>query len=234
MGGVEPGGKVNWESQQPISNLSIHIEPELLQSWINPEFDALPTPLQSCLTGKSEKSPYFCVGENTPAMQATLSQILNCPYQGITKQIYLESKTLELITLKLDQLLAGHRESVPLSNLTLTREDIETIYEAKDMLLNRIQNPPSLMELARKVGLNDRKLKQGFRQVFGTTVFGYLHDYRLEQARFLLEDPDIAIAQVAKKVGYSNLSAFSTAFRKKYGINPRAYAKSPNLVKKSL
>lgn len=205
-----------------------------MQSWVHSEVDALPKPLQAYLTGTSEKSPYFCIGENTPAMQATLSQILNCPYQGMTKQIYLESKTLELMSLKLDQLLTGHRDSILLSHSTLKRQDIEAIHEAKKILLNRLQNPPSLLELARQVGLNDRKLKEGFRQVFGTTVFGYLYDYRLEQARGLLEDPEIAIAQVARKVGYSNLSAFSHAFRQKYGINPRAYAQSPNLVKKSL
>ncbi|MEH2463941.1 helix-turn-helix transcriptional regulator [Nostoc sp.] len=60
---------------------------------------------------------------------------------------------------------------------------------------------------------------------FGTTVFGYLHDYRMEQARQLLLSGQMKIEQVAQIVGYVNRSRFANAFRKKYGINPKAYQK---------
>lgn len=100
-----------------------------------------------------------------------------------------------------------------------------------------MENPPSLLDLARQVGINDRKLKQGFRQVFGTTVFGYLHDYRMEQARLLLIEQKLAIALVAHTVGYSHLSHFATAFRKKFGVNPSTYlaqAESPSGDRRSI
>ena len=61
------------------------------------------------------------------------------------------------------------------------------IHQAKDILIRQIDNPPSLLSLARQVGINDFKLKQGFRQVFGTTVFGYLHSHRMERAAQLLQ-----------------------------------------------
>lgn len=92
-------------------------------------------------------------------------------------------------------------------------------------MIQRLANPPSLMSLARQVGLNDRKLKQGFRQVFGTTAFGYLHNHRMEQARSLLLENQLSVTAVAHSVGYTNLCAFSTAFRKKFGVSPRALAK---------
>ncbi|NET51062.1 MAG: helix-turn-helix transcriptional regulator, partial [Merismopedia sp. SIO2A8] len=67
------------------------------------------------------------------------------------------------------------------------------------------------------------KLKQGFRHLFGTTVFGYLCNYRMEQAQQLLHSPHITIAQVAVQVGYRNPEAFSTAFRRKFAVGPKAY-----------
>jgi len=84
-----------------------------------------------------------------------------------------------------------------------------------------MDSPPTLTDLARQVGINDCTLKRRFRQVFGTTVFGYLHNYRMEQARTLLLENQLTIAAIAHRVGYNNLCAFSTAFRKKFGMSPR-------------
>jgi AraC family transcriptional activator of pyochelin receptor len=104
-----------------------------------------------------------------------LHQIFNFPYQGLTRAIYLESKVLELVALKLKQAIADNSKS---DSKCLKQEDI---------LLCNADNPPSLIDLARKVGLNDYKLQLSFRYCFGTTAFGYLHSYRMEQARSLLE-----------------------------------------------
>jgi transcriptional regulator GlxA family with amidase domain len=73
------------------------------------------------------------------------------------------------------------------------------------------------------VGLNSRKLKEGFRICFGQPAFSYLRNYRLEQAKQLLETQDMQIAEVASAVGFSNCSHFAEAFRKKFGINPKSY-----------
>jgi len=77
------------------------------------------------------------------------------------------------------------------------------------------------VELARLAGLNDYKLKAGFRQVFGTTVFGYLRQQRLEQARQLLQAQEISVTEAAATVGYSSQGHFAAAFRKQFGINPK-------------
>jgi AraC-like DNA-binding protein len=154
-------------------------------------------------------------------MQTAIEQILNCPYHGITKQIYLESKALELITLQLYQLQNHDQPTIKTS--PLKAEDIERIYHAKEILLDNIQNPPSLLELARQAAINDHKLKRGFRQVFGTTVFGYLHDHRIATARHLIESGDLGIGEIARQVGFSDRSYFASAFRKKFGLNPIQY-----------
>ncbi|URD47651.1 helix-turn-helix transcriptional regulator [Chroococcidiopsis sp. CCNUC1] len=71
------------------------------------------------------------------------------------------------------------------------------------------------------VGLSDRKLRRGFRDIFGTTVFGYLHDYRMEQARLLLSVNKMRVADVAQTVGYSHLGHFIASFKRKFGITPK-------------
>lgn len=168
----------------------------------------------------SEQGLYSHVGETTTAMQSILHQLLNCPYQGLTKQIYLESKCWELIALKLDQLASDEK---PDTCSVLRADDLDRIYAAKAILTRHWRTPPSLPELARQVGLNDYKLKLGFRQVFGTTAFGYLWHYRMEQARQLLMEGQHNIKEVATIVGYSKQCNFAAAFRKKFGVNPKVY-----------
>jgi AraC-like DNA-binding protein len=90
-------------------------------------------------------------------------------------------------------------------------------------LVRNLENPPSLFGLARQVGLNDTKLKRGFRQVFGTTAFGCLHAHRMEQGRQLLAKGKMNVTEVAYKIGYSSRTYFSRAFTKHFGLNPIVY-----------
>ena len=89
-----------------------------------------------------------------------IHQILDSPYQGSLRRLYLESKTLELITHNLAQLVVDkNRHNSP---FTLQSGDIERVREARDVLIRNLENPPSLLELARQVGINKNKLNQGF------------------------------------------------------------------------
>ena len=109
------------------------------------------------------------------------------------------------------------------SAFTLKPEDIDRIHHAKEILTRQIDNPPSLLDLARQIGLNDCTLKRGFREVFGTTAFGYLHDYRLEQARQLLLENRLNVSEIACQIGFGSCSYLSKVFRKKYGVSPKQY-----------
>ncbi|MGG6266564.1 helix-turn-helix domain-containing protein [Leptolyngbya sp. AN03gr2] len=111
-------------------------------------------------------------------------------------------------------------ESKPQPCKKLKPEEVDRIHAARKILLQRLDNPPSSMELARRVGLNDRALKQGFWACFGTTTFNYRHHYLLDQARQLLATGDLRVEEVSQQVGFSNRSYFAEAFRKKFGVNP--------------
>jgi AraC family transcriptional regulator, transcriptional activator of the genes for pyochelin and ferripyochelin receptors len=209
-------------AHQPRQIVKLWFTFDFLESFCTSQMGALPDELHHLIQGNTQSRFYRPLGRITPAMQVALQQILNCPYQGWMKQMYLESKAIELLTLQIAQWMEDSQHTQP--SIKLHAGDVERIYQAKEILIQRLDNPPSLLSLARQVGLNDRKLKQGFRQVFGTTAFGYLHNQRMERARSLLLENQLSVTVVAHSVGYTNLCAFSTAFRKKFGINPRALA----------
>ncbi|MBW4460397.1 MAG: AraC family transcriptional regulator [Nodosilinea sp. WJT8-NPBG4] len=196
--------------------VDIHLDPPLLAALVESHSARLPKPLQKMLAGDSEISLAEPIAI-TPEMQTALWQILQCPYQGLTKTLYLEAKSLELIALFLDTIDDG-TTAKPI----LHQDDLERIHQARQILQSNLQTPPCLIDLARQVGLNDRKLKEGFRQAFNTTVFGYLTQQRMEKACQLLGQQR-SVAAVAAIVGYASPTAFSGAFRRKFGVTPKAY-----------
>lgn len=135
--------------------------------------------------------------------------------------MFLQSKAIELLALQCEQVESESRRNRVLQVDKISRTDEERIYYARDLLLANAQDPLSLNELARKAGLNEFKLKNGFRKVFDNTVFGYLSDYRLDQAKQMIREGKLSFTDIADELGYSSLQHFSNAFRKKYGMSPR-------------
>lgn len=202
--------------------IEILIAPMLLSTLTEHQFNAFPTDWQEIL-GNATSAPYAQLSQTTPEIANILQQILCCPYQGFIRQLYLESKALELIALYFAQLTDP--DPAPSSPFHFKQADIDCIYQAKDILLRNLDNPPSLARLAQQVGLNERKLQQGFHQIFSTTVFGVLHNHRMERARQLLEEDQMTIAAIAQTVGIVHRGYFATAFKRKFGSTPREYLK---------
>jgi AraC family transcriptional activator of pyochelin receptor len=209
---------------EQLLSVRIRIEPEFLRTFSLGQLDLLPKEVHPFLNGNNLPVFHRCVGESTPEMQLALRQILNCSYQGVMKQMFIESKVLELITLQFTQLI--EMEKGKKLAIRLRPQDIDSIHYAKEILINNLDNPPSLLELARQVGVSERKLKQGFRSCFGTTAFKYLHHYRMARSRQLLAEGRMSVAEVANSVGYSHLSHFASAFKRQFGVNPGSYLRS--------
>ncbi|MBD2562252.1 MULTISPECIES: helix-turn-helix transcriptional regulator [Nostoc] len=210
-----------WKAGEKFSRIYLEIEPQkFFQGFGEEDLEQIPISLRQALIG-GKVQPYYHQGKITRQMRRVLREILQCPHQGLMKRMYLESKAVELITLHFQQFQKQEVHDCSLTAKNLS--DIDKIYQAKEILLGNLENPPSLMELARQVGLNDFKLKRGFRQVFGTSAFKYLHDYRLEKARQLLVSGEMKVEEVAFRVGFDSRSYFALAFRKKFGLNPNQY-----------
>lgn len=217
--GLAPGESWRIPGKRHTTSINVHIEPERFQQWIGGDSE-FPQAVQPLLRSQDEEY-YQSSGTPTAAMQMTVQQLLSCPFQGLTQQLYLESKVWELMALLINELHTS--ASAASAAKVLRSDDVERIHYASQILRQRLLNPPSLIELARATGINDHKLKIGFRQVFGTTVFGYLHERRMERSRQLLESGDVNVTQAAHAVGFANRGHFAAAFRRKYGVNPGIY-----------
>jgi len=219
--GLSPGGNCHKPANQRIAWISVHLEPTVFCNWLKLSDDELPAPWRS-LIRPADQHYYERFGTPLASMQMVLQQIWHCPYQGLTQRLYLESKVWELMSLVLNELDSDAVTAV--TSQTLRPDDIERIHHASKILQARLDQPPSLIELARLIGINDHKLKLGFREVFGTTVFGFLHEVRLERSRQLLDTGTVNVTEAARAVGYTNRSYFATAFRRRFGMNPSVYS----------
>lgn len=217
--GIAPKETILVQGLHRFEAINIHIEPQLLKSFFANQLEEFPHQLQPLLND-GDRQTRLPPQNITSAMQLAVEQILNCPHQGLTKKIYLQSKVIELLALQLEPLL---ETQTPNNKFNIKPEDIDCIYHAREIVVTRLENPPSLLELARLVGINDNKLKIGFRKVFGTTVFKYLHNYRIEKSRQLLEEGQMTVAEVAWAVGFAHRGYFATAFKRKFGVNPSVY-----------
>ncbi|MEY9094840.1 helix-turn-helix transcriptional regulator [Paenibacillus sp. RC84] len=163
-----------------------------------------------------------------PAMLQLVRQLIHMPFSQAIRNIHMECKVLEMLSLSFQQLLFENEPSP--SAFSMTRSELEKIRRAREILLERMECPPSLLELSRIAGLNDFKLKAGFKKVYGTTVFGYLREQRLEKAKQLLQSGRFRVGEAAAYVGYTNSSYFADAFRKHYGVNPGEFMRSSSTV----
>jgi AraC family transcriptional regulator, transcriptional activator of the genes for pyochelin and ferripyochelin receptors len=209
-----------WTTGRPFRRLYLNFDPLQLFSDLNSQLlPQLPVELRHTLEGNYY--PFYRSHLITTQMHQILQQILHCPYQGLLRKMYLQGKAWELLTLSFEPFLPK-KIATSLSKL-LKPTEIEKIHQAKDILLRNLNNPPSLIDLARQANINDFALKQGFKEVFGTTVFRYLQDYRLQVARQLLVNSELRIEEVSRQVGFTNRGYFAKVFRQKFGLNPKEY-----------
>ena len=148
-----------------------------------------------------------------------LDQILHPSQEGILRQIYLQGKSIELLLCSTECLTQDREEGFSCRFLA-NPEGRQKITRARDLLVQNLDEPLTIRELARKVAINECYLKKGFKEIYGTTIYDYFQKERMEKARQLLYENGLSVSQVASSMGYSCISHFSTAFRKHTGLKP--------------
>ena len=209
-----------YPADHQICQVHIRVAPELVYGFSD-RIHEFPSDLRRTLE-EPEHNILYHPSRITSAQYQVLQQLLEWPYQGIVRQLYLESKVLELLALHMNQILI----SSPHQPSSVKARDVDRIYEARDILIQNVTNPPSLAELSRRVNLNEHKLTQGFRQVFDKTVFGYLYDYRMKQACQLLQTGGLNVQEIGNCIGYASRSSFVAAFKRRFKVAPSHYLKA--------
>ncbi len=158
-------------------------------------------------------------GTIDPAMEQVIQQIIECKYTGDLKKLFLLSKSIELLVLVSE---SCSQSALKNENIIKNKTDREKIMAVKDLINERISSPPDILEIARTVGLNEYKLKRGFKETFNTTIFGYLTEQRLHLAHQYLLNTDITTAEISDQLGYTDPQHFNHAFKRQFGIPPYA------------
>lgn len=177
----------------------------------------------SFLDDENKDKKYYKDGDISPSMSIVLNQLINYSFSSSIKQLYFKGKAYELLSLYFNRSEDADIEQCP---FLVDEANVQKIKKAKDIIISRMAEPPSLQELADEIGLNIKKLKEGFKQIYGDSVFSFLFDYKMEVARKLLESGENNVNEVGHKVGYSTSSHFIAAFKKKYGTTPKKYIMS--------
>lgn len=207
-------------AEAPVMSLVIAFDPSWLGEVLTLHSLTTDTDLDKLIKG-DDIPGFFHEVALSSAMRVAVEQIFRCEYTGSLRTIFLEGKVLELLTLRMACFTPSSEEDLMLP--CGCSDDHILIQRAESILTEDIQNPPSLFALAREVGLSHPRLNRGFRKVYGNTVFGYLRTYRLEQARSLLMDANVNIADVAYECGFSSPSHLSSSFMKAYKCSPGQY-----------
>lgn len=149
----------------------------------------------------------------TPEMEHIVANVFANRYEGKAKMMFFRSQVTALLSHFFWELSQLQTED-------FSKVERDKLYKAKEILSENLDEPPSLTELSRLIGLNTFRLKKDFKKLFGVPVFKYLQNERMERAHDLLRRKKATVQEAAWHVGYDSLSSFSNAFAKKYGFRP--------------
>ncbi len=159
------------------------------------------------------------VGNNIKLILNQITSLENM--SSSLKSVYIQGKVYELLSYYFN---TEHTENETCPFIA-NEEVITKIKQAKEIIIDQMNTPPSLSELAKEVGLNIKKLKTGFKDVYGYPVFTFLLNYKMELAKKLLQEQQLNVNEIASRLGYSTSSHFIAAFKRKYGITPKQFSK---------
>ena len=160
-----------------------------------------------------------------PSMAIVLNQLFHYNLHLSIKNLYYKAKGYELLSLYFNRNEDPNAENCP---FLIDQANVLKIRKAKEIIIANMAEPPGLQELADEIGLNLKKLKMGFKQIYGDTVYGFLFDYKMDFARKLLDSGSYNVNEVGFKIGYSTASHFIAGFKKKFATTPKKYLMSIN------
>ena len=175
------------------------------------------------LSPENSTKKYYDTRPISPAMSVVLSQIMEIKIHESIQTLYFKGKVYELLSLFFNKNEDADVEQCP---FLVDEKNVRKIRKAKEIILSQMTEPPTLQELSAEIGLNIKKLKEGFKQIYGDTVYGYLLDHKMNEARSMLNSKQYNINEISLKLGYSTSSHFIVAFKKKFGTTPKKYLMS--------
>lgn len=213
----------NFPANTEVEFTSLEVNRPLYLDKIECDLDTVPKRLAKVLRDIKAEDPFNYRSHYSIELADIVYQIHHSIYEGLSRKLYLEARTLDLFA-EVIRLFADDEQ--PNSRQVLLRKsDIETIVQARDLMLEDLSTSLTIPALAKAVGINTTKLKQGFKMLYNQTINEYIRDKRLAVAKDYILEGHWSIKQVSEKVGYKNYAYFSARFKERYGAVPSEYLK---------
>lgn len=210
-----------YAARRRVNCLALDVSTELLGELIGEDASALPGQLGRIAGGRTAGDHFIFQARFSARLAAVLHEIINIPWEAPCAGLYAEAKVLELISLQLEQLIQAPSSAWPAADLDQTAR--RGISRVRDMLTDNLQAPPSLADMSREAGMSHVKLNRCFKQMYGQTVFEYLRQARLDEARRLLCRDSCSLAEAAQMAGFSDQSHLNRCFKRHFGVTPGLY-----------
>ena len=166
---------------------------------------------------------YYYENEISNPIFLVLNELKRYDINSSTKNLFLKAKIYELFSHLYNRNRDLNIEQCP---FLTNEENFKKIKKAKDSIIGNMMNPPTLIDLSKEINLSLKKLKEGFKKIYGKPVFQFLLEYKMELAKKLLAENNYNVNEVSLKLGYSTASHFITAFKNKYGLTPKNFKKN--------
>ncbi len=205
---------------QRVVLVHVHLSLPMFHTLFYPDRESIPQGLQSVMEGRLERPYVFRFGIST-GTRDSLNRLVTGPLPGTPARIFYQGIALDLLS---GQIARANASPSSLTGLSL--DDRDRLVQARDLLVRDLSSPPCINQLSRMTGLNMNKLQQGFRRLYGASVFQYLQSFRMAEANRLFHETGMNVSQAAFAVGYTNVSHFSRAYKKHFNILPKKHLES--------
>lgn len=211
----ETWGRCSGICPDGVETVGLQVDPVLFHEILGEDVSGLPSSYRLTDGGRLKRK--FSMSRlASPEIFHVCQQIAGCQMQGRCRELYLEGKALELLT----HIVEAHQPHSQRLSCALSRRDEDRIHDARQRLLADLKNPPTIAALARETGINETKLKRGFKELYGITVFECLRRHKMEVARACIQEKALNVSEAAWEVGYNNVSHFIRAYRNQFGCSP--------------
>lgn len=195
------------------------VKPEALLRLLETSAARVPNGLSWLIEERSDAARHLPI-PLSPRMHLAVNDVLSCQFTGGVRRAFVLSKYLELLATIYQAAVRQSEQSQPA--VKLSERDTRKIAQIATIVTSRVDEMESLASLARQVGINRTKLVLGFRALYGTSVEAYWRDWRLQMANDLLRNHGLSVNEVAYRIGYSEISSFTRAFTRKFGVVPKS------------
>ena len=221
LGMFRHGGELAIHHKSGLRCVVVCVDPERLNQLLGDGVSLLPRSWSAATTAKG--LPRQIRQPLTPFTRMTAHETLrDLSTAPNGSRLLLESRALALIATFMQGLTSNKEAAGKPRQHSFSTQDRERLHTARIMLRQELAAPPTIQSLAQKVGMCDCNLKRLFKTYYGTTIYGFVRQERMQQARNFI-DQGMKVSHAANQVGYSNFSHFSSAFRKYYGVLPSVY-----------